>query len=410
MDRQLYSDPSQDVFLGWKEILAKIKTQEVFYSIQKSQQHLDVFLQMVCSLIVDEPIILLENDIPLGDVEKIGIEKNQLGDKAEINWEKLPSTFEEFLDNLTNLKKWKITLFTSGTTGQPKKVVHNFESITKGVKLSQKYSEHKWGWAYNPTHMAGIQVFFQALLNENTLVPLFSKSRQEIISNIRSTAITHISATPSFYRMLLPLETELPSITTITFGGERLDKNLEELFRTVFPNAKLRNVYASTEAGALFSTEGEFFKVSDRLSKYVKFVDNQLLIHQSLLGEFQMNADEWYNTGDIVEFSTHSPKLFRFISRNSEVINVGGYNVNPQKVEQELNKHPKVINSLVYGKSNSILGRIVMAEVKTDSKFLTEKELRSFLTGKLQSYEVPRIFKFVDELPLTKTGKILRKR
>src|SRR5690625_4062600 len=123
-----------------------------------------------------------------------------------------------------------------------------------------------------------------------------------------------------------------------------------------------------------------------------------------------MNADEWYNTGDIVEFSTHSPKLFRFISRNSEVINVGGYNVNPLKVEQELNKHPKVINSLVYGKSNSILGRIVIDEVKTDSKFLTQKEMRAYLTDKLQSYEVPRIFKFVDELPLTKTAKILRKR
>src|SRR5690625_4949887 len=113
MDRQLYSDPSQDVFLGWKEILAKIKTQEVFYSIQKSQQHLDVFLQMVCSLIVDEPIILLENDIPLGDVEKIEIEKNQLGDKAEITVENLPLTFEVLLDNLTNLTKWMIARFTS---------------------------------------------------------------------------------------------------------------------------------------------------------------------------------------------------------------------------------------------------------------------------------------------------------
>src|SRR5690625_7912195 len=107
---------------------------------------------MVCLLIVDEPIIVLENDIPLGDVEKIGIEKNQLGDKAEINWEKLPSTFEEIIDNLTNLKKWKITIFTSGTTGQPKKVVHNFESITKYVQLSQKYSEHTWCWEYNPNN------------------------------------------------------------------------------------------------------------------------------------------------------------------------------------------------------------------------------------------------------------------
>src|SRR5690625_7799779 len=105
--------------------------------------------------------------------------------------------------------------------------------------------------------MAGIQVFFQALLNENTLVPLFSKSRQEIISNIRSTAITHISATPSFYRMLLPLETELPSITTITFGGKRLDKNLEERIRTAFTNAKIRNVYASTETRALYSSHGD---------------------------------------------------------------------------------------------------------------------------------------------------------
>lgn len=93
----------------------------------------------------------------------------------------------------------EITIFTSGTTGQPKKVVHSVSSLTRAVRLGKKYKGQVWAYAYNPTHMAGLQVFFQALENQNTLVNVFNKQRVEVYEKIFKYHITHISATPTFY-------------------------------------------------------------------------------------------------------------------------------------------------------------------------------------------------------------------
>jgi len=56
-------------------------------------------------------------------------------------------------------KSWKIGLYTSGTTGRPKKVYHTFASLTRNVKTGDKYADNVWAFAYNPTHVAGVQVF-----------------------------------------------------------------------------------------------------------------------------------------------------------------------------------------------------------------------------------------------------------
>ncbi len=106
----------------------------------------------------------------------------------------------ELIEKLRNISDdWKVTLYTSGTTGIPKKVTHNFNSITRFVKISERNTNSIWGFAYNPTHMAGIQVFFQALLNGNAIVRLFGLSANEIHREINENFITHISATPTFY-------------------------------------------------------------------------------------------------------------------------------------------------------------------------------------------------------------------
>jgi ribosomal protein L37AE/L43A len=91
----------------------------------------------------------------------------------------------ELIEKLrTSAKSWKITLFTSGTTGVPKKVIHTFSSITRFVKVSSSNEKSIWGFAYNPTHMAGIQVFFQALLNGNSIIRLFGLNINDIYNNI----------------------------------------------------------------------------------------------------------------------------------------------------------------------------------------------------------------------------------
>jgi len=72
-------------------------------------------------------------------------------------------------------------------------------------------------------------------------------------------------------------------------------------------------------------------------------------------------------------------------------------------------KHVAVKNTCVFGKQNSVLGNILCCEVELyNSQKLTEKEIRDFLSTNLQDFKIPRIIKFVDEIRITKTGKVKR--
>jgi acyl-coenzyme A synthetase/AMP-(fatty) acid ligase len=73
-----------------------------------------------------------------------------------------------------------LTLFTSGTTGQPKKIKHSLQNLLRNIKINENQKNLVWGFAYNPTHMAGLQVFLQAIVNGNSLVNVFNNSRVEI--------------------------------------------------------------------------------------------------------------------------------------------------------------------------------------------------------------------------------------
>ena len=160
----------------------------------------------------------------------------------------------------------EITIFTSGTTGQPKKVVHTVDTLTRSVRLGDKYKGQVWAYAYNPTHMAGLQVFFQAFENQNTLINVFNKQRADVYELIGKYQITHVSATPTFYRLLLPFEHAYESVIRVTLGGEKSEQHLYDSIMKIFPTAKINNVYASTEAGSLFAAKGDCFRYQRRFA------------------------------------------------------------------------------------------------------------------------------------------------
>lgn len=371
------------------------------------QNGYNVFVRIVHSLLNDYPIVLFDGDFSesefselskgLSNFEKVKIRANQNYSLAALG--KLSE----------NLKNWSIMLFTSGTTGLPKLISHNFASITKAVKISEDHKKDVWAFAYNPTHMAGIQVFFQALLNHNTLVNVFKKSSDEIKHLLQEYRVTHISATPTFYRLMLDGKTSFANVKQISSGGEKLNDKLKAKLKLAFPGAKLRNIYASTEIGSLFASQGEDFIIPERLSKYVKIKNNQLLVHKDIIGQSAsiQFKDGWYYTGDIVELKEEtSVTKFSFSHRENEMINVGGYKVNPNEVELEIQKIVGVKAARVYGKKNSVLGNILCADVVSVN--LKEKAIREILAKSLQNFKIPRMINFVNEMKLTRTGKLPR--
>lgn len=341
------------------------------------------------------------------------IDKNQKSD-LEIQNKRLTcsslkiTSFSQFRQKITS-SSTKISIYTSGTTGQPKKITHSISNLIREVRISDKYKTNVWGFAYNPTHMAGLQVFFQALLNKNKLVDIFEFSREDILASFDKEKITHISATPTFYRFLLPLKTPLPKVLKVSLGGEKSSKELHTKINHAFPNAKVYNIYASTEAGTLFSSYGENFIIKENKKEFIKIENGELLIHKDLLGKNDDVFDgQWYYTSDLIKWVDESKGVFKFLSRKNEMINVGGNKVNPHEVEEVLNQIDGIEKSQVFGKPNSLLGNLICAKIVLKNKELTELSIKQILNKKLESYQIPRQISFVEKLELTRTGKLKR--
>jgi acyl-coenzyme A synthetase/AMP-(fatty) acid ligase len=407
----LYYDISKNQEISWEKLLDDLNNTSDYNPYCYQQDFYSIFKHIILSLLLKKDIILLDYDFSQEEIQKLTGSSNINEHKVTIvKSEKQPLKDKtELINRIKNVgESWTITLFTSGTTGLPKKVVHTFRSITRFVKISEKNKSNVWGFAYNPTHMAGIQVFFQALLNGNLIIRIFSLSKEQIFNSIEKFAITNISATPTFYRLLLPAQGHYACVTRITSGGEKFDKKTAEQLKQTFPNAKFTNVYASTEAGTLFAANGNSFSIKPAMQPFVKIQDNELLIHKSLMGKSEFSNNVWYNTGDIIKIVSENPLQFQFVSRKNEMINVGGYKVNPDEVEETMREIEGIKDVRVFAKSNSVLGNIICCEVVKTSDKIDEVSIRSFLQSKLQEFKIPRIIKFTDKISTTRTGKIKR--
>ena len=391
----------------YESLLENINNSSSYCQIYKTDVLYDFFLNFIISLLSESPIVLIDSDINENELQEINTTRINICEKVSL---KKYIDFNEIVNDILKSKS-EVTIFTSGTTGQPKKVIHSVQTLSRSIRISDKHQNNIWGFAYNPTHMAGIQVFLQSFFNNNTIVNLFGSSRNYIYILINNYSISHISATPTFYRLLLPIENLCSSVQRITFGGEKSDNKLYNSIIQIFPNAKINNIYASTEAGSLFSAKGEYFQIPQNIIDRIKVENEELLIHKSLLGKSDsfIFSGEFYCTGDLIEWINKEEGLFRFNSKKNELINIGGYKVNPTEIESVILDIPDVIQVMVYGKPNSVLGNILCADVKLlPLSVLTESFLRNRLSNKLQDFKIPRRIKFVDTFSLTRTGKIKR--
>lgn len=378
-----------------------------YIPLLKTHDLFKYFSNLIKTLVNNKSLVLLDFDSSLPELGGINEEKVNVMEKLQT---RKFSSMDEVVRTLRQSSS-EITMFTSGTTGQPKKVIHSVQGLTRSVRCAERYRGQVWAYAYNPTHMAGLQVFFQAFENQNTLVDVFGLARDEVYSLIEQYSVTHISATPTFYRLLLPFEKEYSSVQRITFGGEKSDRHLYDAVHKIFPMAKINNIYASTEAGSLFAAKGDCFQIPVSIRDKFMVINDELLIHRSLLGRSDSICfdGDYYHSNDLIEWVDRQEGIFRFKSRKNELINVGGYKVNPGEVEAVINAIDGVSQSLVYGKPNSVLGNVLCADIQLEKGILLkELDIRCQLKNKLQDFKIPRRIKFVESFALTRTGKLKR--
>ena len=117
--------------------------------------------------------------------------------------------------------------------------------------------------------------------------------------------------------------------------------------------------------------------------------------------------DGYFKSGDIGVLDEHG--FLTLVDRKKDMILVSGFNVYPNEVEAALTEHPKVLEVAVVGIADEHSGEVPKAFVVKKDLSLTVEELQSFASERLTGYKRPQSYEFIDELPKTAVGKILRK-
>jgi len=120
-----------------------------------------------------------------------------------------------------------------------------------------------------------------------------------------------------------------------------------------------------------------------------------------------LSEDGWLSTGDMAKMDERG--YFFIVDRKKDMILVSGFNVYPNEIEDVLAAHPKVVEVGAIGVPDEKSGEVVKAVVVRNNDSLSVDELQEYCRQELTAYKVPRYIEFVDELPKTNVGKILRR-
>jgi len=312
----------------------------------------------------------------------------------------------------------EVFILTSGTTGRSKCAAYAWDRLMSQVhrRADQRYS--RWLLLYQLNHFAGFQMVAHVISNTACLVIPQSLDVARVANAIESHAVTHASGTPTFWRMFAGMRRErLRCLRQITLGGEAATSDLLEKLRSLFPDASISQVYATTELGSCFSTSdglpGFPASLLDDAARPIqlKVIDGELYVRSvnGMSGYVSKGAtdslvqrrdDDWVATGDLV---TQVGDRFFFRGRVSETVNVGGVKVNPLEVEACILAVDGVLAAHVFGRPNPVTGSIVVAEIVCDHDRSSESIIAAVREACLRSltrYQRPR---FVEAVPSLKT-------
>ena len=287
----------------------------------------------------------------------------------------------------------QISLQTFGTTGIPKWVGHAREALSARIAPGTPGDTARWLLTFNPGSFAGVQVILSAMAGPHVLIaPALDASVADMADLAVRTNVTHISGTPTFWRaFVMALGSRPLSLKSLTLGGEASDQTLLDILRMRFPDAALRHIYATTEAGTVFSVrDGKAGFPRDWLSGDLTLTDRGTL------------AVRGRDTGDVIEV-TDGRVLFK--GRIDAMVNIGGVKVYPEMVEAHLLALPIVQEVRVSARPNPVTGHVLVADIvlKPDSD-LAEAQIKAHLQT-LPRAQRPVSLRFVTDIDVGATGK-----
>ncbi len=305
----------------------------------------------------------------------------------------------ELLNHIRSVDHAGLVLFSTGTTGRPKAILHDLTLFLKRFETQRPTLRTINFLLFD--HIGGINTLFHTLFNKGVVIAPESRTVDSILETCRKYKVEVLPTTPTFLRMMLisgAVPDKIPAcLKLITYGTERMDQPTLDMLCKLLPNIDFRQTFGMSELGIVR------VKSEARDSLYMKIggegvetrvVEGVLQIRSSsrMLGYLNapspFDAEGWYSTNDVVEVKD---QYYRVTGRISDVINVGGLKFMAGDVERIALEFPSVSLVKVMTKENPITGQHVELLVQpTTDGAVDNVALMNFLKDRLQPHMVPK--------------------
>jgi long-chain acyl-CoA synthetase len=305
----------------------------------------------------------------------------------------------ELIDELRAKKHAGLVLFSTGTTGRPKAILHDLTLFMQRFETRRPTLKTINFLLFD--HIGGLNTLLHTLFNKGTVVAPKSRSVEDILATCAEHKIEVLPTTPTFLRMMLMsglIPDSVPkSLRIITYGTERMDQPTLDALCELLPKVEFRQTFGMSELGIVRvkseSSNSLFMKVGGE-GVETRVVDNVLEIRSQtrMLGylnaESPFDDEGWYNTKDIVEVRDG---YYKVTGRTSEVINVGGLKFMASEVERVALQYEHVELAKAEAKPNPITGQHVELTVQAASNGEVDKVgLKTFLAAQLPNHMMPK--------------------
>jgi acyl-CoA synthetase (AMP-forming)/AMP-acid ligase II len=334
--------------------------------------------------------------------------------------------------------------FTSGTTGNPKGVLHCFNTTLWAAELFNRelgVSEDDVMLGFLPVGLNwGYLNLVQSVMAGSRIVMIERFNAAAVLKLIDAEGITYVPTPPAAIVALLNAPEiashGMATLRTMITGGASAAVETIKAFQETVPEAHLIELYGMLETGfhSITRPTDDPLKVNGTVGRCMPSMGLRIIddagrdvphgeigeiaaigpsVHLGYLNNPDANrdsftADGWFRTGDLGQFVDAEHNV-RISGRKKEIINRGGKKYFPREIEELLYEHPKILQVAVVGAPDPRLGeRNCLCVVAKPGPVPTLEEIVEFLRGRVADYKLPEELFLMSEFPMTPTGKIKR--
>ena len=334
--------------------------------------------------------------------------------------------------------------FTSGTTGNPKGVLHCFNTTLNTCEIFNRelaVTERDVMLDYLPVGLNwGYMTLVQSAMAGARVVLMERFSAEAALDVIEKERVTYIPTAPASIVAMLNSPTlrqrDLASLRIVITGGASAAVETIKAFQAAVPHARLVELYGMLETGYHCFTRltDDPLKVNGTVGRCVEEMGIRIIdddghdvpggevgeiaavgpsVHMGYLDNPTANrdaftADGWFRTGDLGYFADAEGNV-RIAGRKKEIVNRGGKKYFPREIEELLYEHPKILQAAIVGAPDARLGeKNCLCAIVKEGTTLTLDEVVGFLRGRVADYKLPEALVVMNDFPMTPTGKIRR--